>query len=65
MATPKVGQYKFQRKRNAWAIYQIECISNGFMSSRFVKSVPSFEVALQETYRLNGWNQPKNIVRKY
>ena len=34
-------------------------------SGTFVKDVYSYEDALREVYRLNGWGEPKNITRKF
>ena len=31
----------------------------------FVKDVFTYEDAVRTTYALNGWGEPKNIVRKY
>lgn len=62
---PKVGQYKFQRHYRVWAIYVIDSICNGTMTSAFVKSVATYEDAVKETYRLNGWGEPKRIYKKY
>ena len=61
----KVGTYKFAKKRNHWGIWMVESIVNGVTVSCFIKDVFSFEEAVTETYRLNGWGTPKNIVRKY
>lgn len=63
--TPKVGQYKFQRRYRTWGIYVIESICNGIMTSAFVKSVATYEDAVRETYRLNGWSEPKMVYKKY
>ena len=61
----KVGTYHFGRHRRNWGIWMVESISNGVTMSCFIKDVYSFEDAVKETYRLNGWGTPKNIVRKY
>lgn len=63
--TPKVGQFKFKRYYRIWAIYVIESICNGTMTSAFVKSVTTYEDAVRETYRLNGWREPKGIIKKF
>ena len=62
---PKVGQFKFQRRYRAWGIYVIDSICNGIMTAAFVKSVATYEDAVRETYRLNGWGEPKSIYKKY
>jgi len=43
----------------------VESISNGVTMSAFIKDVFTYEDAVKETYSLNGWGTPKNIVRKY
>jgi len=63
--TLTVGTYHFGRHRRAWGIWVCEFACNGATSSAFVKDVYSYEDAVKETYRLNGWREPKRIVRKY
>lgn len=66
MATPKVGQYKFGRHRSHWGIWQYDMVTeSGATSARFVKDVFSYEEAVREVYRLNGWGEPKNIKKVY
>ena len=61
-----VGTYYFARRRNHFSIYIVESISsNGIEMGSFVKDVFTYEDAVKETYSLNGWGTPKNIVRKY
>ena len=62
----KVGTYYFGRHRGSWGIWMVESISdNGIMMAGFIKDVTSYEDAVKETYHLNGWGEPKRIVRKY
>ena len=63
--TKKVGTYHFGRHRSQWGIYMVESISNGVTMSCFIKDVCTYEDAVKETYRLNGWGEPKRIVRKF
>ena len=63
--TKKVGTYYFARHRRNWGIWVITSINNGIEMGDFVKDVYSYEDAVKETYSLNGWGTPKNIVRKY
>ena len=66
MAKPKVGQYKFGRHRNNWGIWQYDMVAeNGAASARFIKDVFTYEEAVREVYRLNGWGEPKNIKKVY
>ena len=51
-----VGTYYFGRHRSMWGIWMV---------AAFIKDVFSYEDAVKETYRLNGWGEPKRIVRKY
>jgi hypothetical protein len=60
-----VGTYYFGRHRSQWGIWMVESISNGVTFGAFIKDVRSYEDAVKETYSLNGWGTPKNIVRKY
>lgn len=63
--TLTVGTYHFGRHRSLWGIWQCEYASNNGSSSRFVKDVYTYEDAVKETYRLNGWGTPKRIYRKF
>ncbi len=61
----KVGTYHFHRHRSNWGIWMVESITNGVVMSAFIKDVFSYEDAVKETYSLNGWGEPKRIIRKY
>ena len=65
MAKPKVGQYKFGRHRNNWGIWQYDMVTDGAASAIFIKDVFTYEEAVREVYRLNGWGEPKNIKKVY
>lgn len=65
MATPKVGQYKFGRHRNMWGIWQYDVVTENTASANFIKDVATYEEAVREVYRLNGWGEPKNIKQIY
>ena len=62
---PQVGQYKFGRHRSHWAIWQYDMVTELGTSARFIKDVFSYEEAVREVYRLNGWGEPKSIRRMY
>jgi hypothetical protein len=64
MAKPKVGQYRFGRHRNNWGIWQYDMVADGAASAIFIKDVFTYEEAVREVYRLNGWGEPKNIKKK-
>jgi hypothetical protein len=60
-----VGTFYFGRHRSVWGIWVCESKKNGITMSQFVKDVYSYEDAVRETYRLNGWGEPKRIYKKY
>lgn len=60
-----VGTYYFGRHRSMWGIWMVESNNNGVTMSAFIKDVFTYEAAVKETYSLNGWGEPKHIVRKY
>ena len=63
---PYVGLYKFGRPRSKWGIWQYDYVSeNGGTTARFIKDVNTYEEAVTEVYKLNGWGTPKQIRQKY
>jgi hypothetical protein len=63
--TLTVGTYHFGKHRTAWGIWVCDYANNGSTSSSFVKDVCSYEDAVRETYRLNGWGEPKRIYKRF
>jgi len=61
----KVGLYHFGRHYNSWGIWQYDYVSETSSSAKHIKDVASYEDAVRETYRLNGWGEPKKIYRKF
>ena len=61
----QVGKYHFGRHRSNWGIWICTSVENGTTMSAFVKDVFTYEDAVKETYRLNGWGEPKKIYRRY
>ena len=61
----QVGQYKFGRHRNHWGFWQYDWVSKTGTSATFIKDVFTYEEAVREVYRLNGWGEPKYINRRY
>ena len=61
----QIGKYKFGRHRNNWGIWQYDSVTESGASARFIKDVFSYEDAVREIYRLNGWGEPKSIKRVY
>ena len=61
----EVGKYKFGRHYNLWGIWKYIEVSACGSSTTFVKDVQTYEDAVREVYRLNGWGQPKQIRRQF
>ena len=61
----EVGKYKFGRHRNLWGIWQWDSVTKTGTSARFIMVVFSYEEAVREVYRLNGWGEPKSIKRVF
>ena len=61
----QVGQYKFGRHRNHWGIWQYDMVSETGTTATFVKDVFSYDEAVTQVYRLNGWGEPKAIRRTF
>jgi hypothetical protein len=62
---PYVGLYKFGRHRSNPGIWQYDYVSETGATAKFIKDVYSYEEAVTEVYRLNGWGTPKQIRQKY
>ena len=61
----EVGKYKFGRHRSMWGIWQYDWVSETGSTAQFIKDVRSYEEAVIEVYRLNGWGEPKQIRRSF
>ena len=61
----EVGKYMFGRHRRCFGIWQYDWVSETGSSARFIKDVFSYEEAVREVYRLNGWGAPKYIKRAF
>ena len=61
----KLNQYHFGRHRNLWGIWQCTLLTETTSSSTFVKDVFTYEEAVKEVYRLNGWGAPNAIKRTF
>lgn len=61
----KVGLYHFGRWYNNWGIFVYDKVTETSSVSSRVKCVGSYEEAVREVYRLNGWGEPKSIRRSY
>ena len=61
----EVGKYKFGRHRSMLGIWQWDSVTEKGSTARFVKDVRTYEEAVTEVYRLNGWGIPKQIRRSF
>jgi hypothetical protein len=48
-----------------WGLWQYDWVSETGSTARFIKDVFSYEEAVREVYRLNGWGEPKQIRRSF
>ena len=60
-----VGTYYFGKHYRNWGIWVVVSNVNGITMGEHVKDVTSYENAVRETYRLNGWGEPTRINKKY
>ncbi len=65
MMKAEVGKYKFGRHYNRWGIWVYDYVSENGCTASFVKDVATYEDAVIEVYKLNGWGTPKRIKRVY
>ncbi|NDW09996.1 hypothetical protein D0T56_10080 [Dysgonomonas sp. 520] len=61
----KVGLYHFCLKRNLWSVYQYTSVSQTSNSSSHIEDYCNYEDAVKAVYRLNGWAEPRNIVKRF
>ena len=61
----EVGRYYFGRHYSIWGIWQWDVVDATFTSANHIKDVQTYEEAVIEVYRLNGWGTPKTIRRRY
>lgn len=62
MRTRKLGEYFFGRHYTQWGIWQVDFVGeNGAQSGRFIKNVMTYAEAVRETWKLNGWGEPRYI----
>ena len=59
----KVGRYFFGRHYRNWGIWQWDYVSETSSSAKHIKDVFTYEEAVREMYRLNGWGEPKYIKK--
>lgn len=61
----KVGRYYFGRHYRFWGVWQWDVVTDTFSSASHITDVATYEDAVKEVYRLNGWGEPKNTQRIY
>jgi hypothetical protein len=63
---PEVGKHYVTTWLKSYAVQVWDSVSeNGCCSGHTVAKFWSFEEAVREMYRLNGWKQPKTIYKRY
>ena len=63
--TPQLNKYHFGRRFNYFTIFQYDFVDATGTTSRRIKDVKTYDEAVRETYRLNGWGEPKTIKRNF
>jgi hypothetical protein len=63
--TYNVGTYYFGRHHRDFRIYVVTDKTEKTMAASPVKDVFTYEDAVKEVYRLNGWGEPKKINKRY
>ena len=61
----QVGKYYFGRHYNAWGIWRYTMVSQNGTCAEHIKDVRTYDEAVNEMYRLNGWGVPKTIRRTF
>ena len=61
----EVGKYFFRKRYTVFYIYQYDVVEDGIESAKHISSVQTYEEAVREVYRLNGWGTPKQIRRTF
>ena len=64
----QLNKYYFGRNRNFWGIWLYGNLTPelpAFVSGKHIKDVRTYEEAVREVYRLNGWGEPKSIKRTF
>lgn len=61
----EVGKYFFRRRYSIWYIYQYDVVDDTFASAKHIDSVQTYDEAVKEVYRLNGWGTAKTIHKTY
>ena len=61
----EVGKYFFRKRYTVFYIYQYDVVEDGSESAKHISSVQTYDEAVKEVYRLNGWGEPKQIRRRF
>ena len=60
-----LNRFYHGRHRNQWGVWQYTSVTETGSISTFIMDAPTYEMAVMEVYRLNGWGTPKTIQRLY
>ena len=63
--TRTLGTYYFRQRHNNFIIERVVELEIIGRTGQAIKEVRTYEEAVTETYRLNGWGVPKNIKRNF
>lgn len=63
--TAEVGKYVIRKRYSIFYIYQYNVMSDIFESAKHISCVQTYDEAVREAYRLNGWGVPKQIYRRF
>jgi len=60
-----VGKHYVGRSLCSYAVFQWDMVNEHGSTSHTVAKFGSFESAVREMYRLNGWKQPAKVNQRY
>ena len=61
----QVGQYRFGSPGVGKRMLLYTAVNESGTCAKFVKDSFTYEDAVKEVYRLNGWGEPKKLYRKF
>lgn len=65
MMKAEIGKYYVGRSRCSYAVFVWDMVNEHGSTAHAVAKFGSFESAVREMYRLNGWGQPKKVYQRY
>lgn len=60
----RVGLYHVSRNKGSWGVFLYTMVTETSTYSDKIEGYAEFEDAIKASYRLNGWNEPKNISKR-